>query len=120
MWLYFIKRLHPVALQNTQFGFANYVGLGAALLFLILLAISNDLSLRNLRYPSLEVDTEVGLCRVWIDGSPRNCVSTHRETPSTLGTGFYLHQYCGNGNSDDCIHADGTVSGALKSPSRQG
>jgi sulfoxide reductase heme-binding subunit YedZ len=48
MWMYFFKRLHPLALQNTQFGFANYVGLGAALLFLILLAISNDLSLRNL------------------------------------------------------------------------
>jgi methionine sulfoxide reductase heme-binding subunit len=35
-------------LQNTGFGFANFVGLGATLLFLILLAISNDLSLRTL------------------------------------------------------------------------
>jgi sulfoxide reductase heme-binding subunit YedZ len=48
MWMYFFKHLHPLALQNTQFGFANYVGLGAALLFLMLLAISNDVSLRGL------------------------------------------------------------------------
>jgi sulfoxide reductase heme-binding subunit YedZ len=48
MWMYFFKRLHPLRLQNTQFGFANYVGLGAALLFVMLLAISNDVSLRGL------------------------------------------------------------------------
>jgi len=48
MWMYFFKRLHPLTIQNTEFGFANFVGLGAALLFLILLAISNDLSLRRL------------------------------------------------------------------------
>jgi methionine sulfoxide reductase heme-binding subunit len=48
MWMYFFKHLHPLSLQNTQFGFANYVGLGAAILFLTLLTISNDLSLRKL------------------------------------------------------------------------
>jgi sulfoxide reductase heme-binding subunit YedZ len=48
MWMYFFKRLDPLKLQNTQFGFANYVGLGAALLFVMLLAISNDFSLRSL------------------------------------------------------------------------
>jgi methionine sulfoxide reductase heme-binding subunit len=48
MWMYFFKRLHPFRLQNTLFGFANFTGLGAALLFLMLLAISNDLSLRTL------------------------------------------------------------------------
>jgi len=46
MWMYFLKSLHPLKLQNTQFGFANFTGLGAALLFLMLLAISNDLLLR--------------------------------------------------------------------------
>jgi sulfoxide reductase heme-binding subunit YedZ len=57
MWMYFFKSLHPPTLQNTQFGFANYVGLGAALLFLVLLAISNDFSLRSLgtrRWKSLQ------------------------------------------------------------------
>ena len=49
MWMYFFKGLHPFKLQNTQFGFANFTGLGAALLFLMLLAISNDLSLRTLK-----------------------------------------------------------------------
>jgi methionine sulfoxide reductase heme-binding subunit len=48
MWMYFFKRLHPLRLQNTQFGFANFTGLAAALLFLMLLAISNDFSLRAL------------------------------------------------------------------------
>ena len=48
-WMYFFKRLHPVQLQTTQFGFANFTGLGAALLFLMLMAISNDLSLRAMK-----------------------------------------------------------------------
>lgn len=48
MWMYFFKRLHPLALQKTEFGFANYVGLAAAILFVMLLAISNDFSLRRL------------------------------------------------------------------------
>ena len=46
MWMYFFKRLHPLTPQRGEFGFANYVGLVAALLFLLLLAISNDASLR--------------------------------------------------------------------------
>src|SRR5882757_3562219 len=49
MWMYFFKRLHPLRLQNTQFGFANFTGLAAALLFLMLLALSNDVSLRALK-----------------------------------------------------------------------
>ncbi len=48
MWMYFFARLHPLALQKSAFGFANYTGLGAAFLFCMLLAISNDLSLRGL------------------------------------------------------------------------
>jgi sulfoxide reductase heme-binding subunit YedZ len=51
MWMYFFKTIDPVKLQNTQFGFANFTGLGAALLFLMLLTISNDLSLRVLKPP---------------------------------------------------------------------
>lgn len=49
MWMYFFRQLHPLRIQNTQFGAANYVGLGAALLFLTLLAISNDYALRSLK-----------------------------------------------------------------------
>jgi sulfoxide reductase heme-binding subunit YedZ len=49
MWMYFFKALHPLQLQNTQFGFANFTGLAALLLFLMLLAISNDSSLRTLK-----------------------------------------------------------------------
>lgn len=48
MWMYFFKSLHPLAPQNTLFGFANVAGLAAALIVLVLLAISNDVSLRTL------------------------------------------------------------------------
>ncbi len=57
MWMYFFKGLHPLRVQNTLLGFANYTGLCAALLFVMLLAISNDLSLRRLgknRWKSLQ------------------------------------------------------------------
>lgn len=49
MWMYFFKGLHPLTVQNTKFGLANFTGLGAAMLFMVLLAISNDLSLRTLK-----------------------------------------------------------------------
>src|SRR5258708_12346316 len=45
MWMYFFKSLHPLKLQKTQFGFANLSGLGAALLFLTLFVIPNDIPL---------------------------------------------------------------------------
>lgn len=64
MWMYFFKRLHPLELQNTQFGFANFAGIGAALLFVMLLVISNDISLRALgigRWKSLQRWTYVAL-----------------------------------------------------------
>src|SRR5260370_26820504 len=57
MWMYFLKSLHPLKLQNTQFGFANFTGLRSALLFLMLLVISNDISLHALglrRWKSLQ------------------------------------------------------------------
>jgi sulfoxide reductase heme-binding subunit YedZ len=57
MWMYFVKGFHPFRIQNNQFGLANYAGLLAALLFLMLLAISNDLALRGLgtnRWKSLQ------------------------------------------------------------------
>jgi sulfoxide reductase heme-binding subunit YedZ len=45
-WLYFADEYHHI--RHDAFGFANDSGLIAALLFLLLLAISNDLSLRRL------------------------------------------------------------------------
>jgi len=45
-WLYFVDQDHHV--RHDLFGFGNDTGLIAALLFLLLLAISNDLSLRRL------------------------------------------------------------------------
>jgi sulfoxide reductase heme-binding subunit YedZ len=45
-WLYFVDQHHRV--RHDLFGFGNDTGLVAALLFALLLAISNDLSLRRL------------------------------------------------------------------------
>jgi sulfoxide reductase heme-binding subunit YedZ len=49
MWMYFFSKLHPLKIQNTKFGLANYLGLAAVLLFLGLLAISNDFALRSFK-----------------------------------------------------------------------
>jgi methionine sulfoxide reductase heme-binding subunit len=46
--MYFLTTLHPPRLQMSLFGLANYIGAIATLLFLLLLLISNDLSLRSL------------------------------------------------------------------------
>lgn len=51
MWMYFFRSLHPVRVQTSTFGAANYTGLAAALLFVMLLALSNDWSLRALGTP---------------------------------------------------------------------
>jgi sulfoxide reductase heme-binding subunit YedZ len=57
MWVYFVL---PDTLRFTQwmvFGTANYVGLGATLILLLLLCLSNDASLRALgpaRWKSLQ------------------------------------------------------------------
>jgi methionine sulfoxide reductase heme-binding subunit len=51
MWMYFFKSLHPLRVQAGAFGSANYTGLVAASLFIMLLAISNDWSLRTLGTP---------------------------------------------------------------------
>src|SRR5262249_37524783 len=45
-WLYFVNEHHHV--RTGMFGFGNDTGVVAALLFLMLLAISNDFSLRGL------------------------------------------------------------------------
>src|SRR5215831_20652765 len=55
MWLYFVDEHRRI--RDDWFGFGNDTGLGAALLFLLLVAISNDLSLRGLgtrRWKSLQ------------------------------------------------------------------
>ena len=50
LWKYFVypDADHWIPLRYDLFGFANWTGLAAALLFLLLIAISNDASLRAL------------------------------------------------------------------------
>ena len=55
MWLYFVDTRHH--LRRDVFGFGNYTGVLAALVFALLLALSNDVSLRRLgvdRWKSLQ------------------------------------------------------------------
>ena len=55
MWLYFVDARHH--LRGDAFGFGNYTGAIAALVFALLLALSNDASLRKLgldRWKSLQ------------------------------------------------------------------
>jgi methionine sulfoxide reductase heme-binding subunit len=55
MWLYFMDPSHH--LRRDAFGFGNYTGGIAALVFALLLALSNDVSLRKLgveRWKSLQ------------------------------------------------------------------
>jgi sulfoxide reductase heme-binding subunit YedZ len=50
-WLYFVyppEQAHRLPLRHDSFGAANWTGLGATLVLVILLAISNDVSLRRL------------------------------------------------------------------------
>ena len=60
MWFYFLDpsvRPHPVPLRHDLFGLANFAGLGATIVLLILLVLSNDWSLRALgarRWKSLQ------------------------------------------------------------------
>jgi methionine sulfoxide reductase heme-binding subunit len=48
MWMYFVKVLHPLRVQVSLFGLANYLGAVAMLVLLLLMLISNDLSVRRL------------------------------------------------------------------------
>lgn len=51
-WMYFVREVGgtpDVALRWDLFGFANYTGMGATIILVLLLALSNDLSLRRLK-----------------------------------------------------------------------
>ncbi|CAN5508740.1 hypothetical protein BH24GEM3_BH24GEM3_01080 [soil metagenome] len=52
MWFYFVREVEEtkeLVLRADLFGFANYTGLLATLVLVLLLALSNDLSLRRLK-----------------------------------------------------------------------
>ena len=52
MWMYFVREVEETAdlvLRTDLFGFANYTGLLATFILLLLLALSNDFSLRRLK-----------------------------------------------------------------------
>ena len=71
MWMYFLEKLHPPRIQISVFGFANYLGGIATLLFLLLLLISNDLSLRRLgtlRWKSIQRWSYIAFALIVIHG----------------------------------------------------
>ena len=73
-WLYFVypseeNRLFPI--RYDPFGFANYTGLGATLILTMLLALSNDISLRRFgttRWKSLQRWNYAGCILVVLHG----------------------------------------------------
>ncbi len=102
MWMYFFKGLHPLTVQNTKFGFANFTGLGAAALFLMLLAISNDFSLRTLkarRWKSLQRWTYLAIVLTGAHGIAYQLIEK-RQIPwvlvlSAIMTGIAAVQFLG-------------------------
>jgi sulfoxide reductase heme-binding subunit YedZ len=91
MWMYFFRGLHPLRLQNNAFGFANFVGAGAALLFLMLVAISNDLSLRSMetrRWKSLQRWAYVGFILTVAHGIAFQVVEKRRLPWILIFAGF--------------------------------
>jgi methionine sulfoxide reductase heme-binding subunit len=76
MWLYFVDtRYH---LRRDAFGFGNYTGGFAALVFALLLVLSNDVSLRKLRVERWK-SLQRGVCGSRACCSPLNRVSADRE-----------------------------------------
>jgi methionine sulfoxide reductase heme-binding subunit len=83
MWMYFFKKLHPLVLQRTQFGLANYIGLIAALLFAGLLLLSNDLSLRSFglqRWKALQRTTYFAFALTVLHGWAYQAVEKRKVT----------------------------------------
>jgi methionine sulfoxide reductase heme-binding subunit len=80
-WLYFIDQHHHV--RHDLFGFANDSGLVAALFFVLLLSISNDLSLRRLgtkKWKSLQRWTYVAMALTLAHGVAYQFVEKRQPT----------------------------------------
>ena len=89
MWLYFVDQHHR--LRHDWFGFGNDTGLAAALLFLLLLAISNDLSLRSLgtrRWKSLQRWTYAAVLLTILHGIAYQHVEQRRGAYEVLLAGM--------------------------------
>jgi sulfoxide reductase heme-binding subunit YedZ len=92
MWMYFFKRLHPFRIQDTTFGLANYTGLIAALVFLALLAISNDASLRRLgasRWKSIQQWTYAAFALTIVHGIAYQVIEK-RHLPWVIAAGSII------------------------------
>jgi DMSO/TMAO reductase YedYZ heme-binding membrane subunit len=80
-WLYFIDQHHRV--RYDLFGIGNDSGLLAAVLFLLLLAISNDLSLRRLGTRTWKL-LQRWTCGHGANADARGRVSVRRETAGSI------------------------------------
>ncbi len=81
MWMYFFRSLHPVREQVSTFGAANYTGLAATLVFIMLLALSNDWSLRTLgisRWKRLQQWTYAAFAMTAVHAILFQCVENRR------------------------------------------
>jgi hypothetical protein len=85
MWMYFLKSLHPLKLQNTQFGFANFTGLGAALLSDAFSYLQRSFAPCVQNAP-LEVSPKMDICSFCANSRPWHYLSIDREAPRPLGS----------------------------------
>ena len=88
-WLYFVDQDHHV--RHDLFGFGNDTGLIAALLFLLLLAISNDVSLRRVGYTKMEIAAALDVCRRGAHDSSHGCLPAYRKTGSGIRSNAVVH-----------------------------
>ena len=95
MWMYFFKKLHPSSCKIRNSIWPIFTGLAAALLFLMVLAISNDLSLRAFENAPPEVSPKVYVCGVRADSDPWHCLSIDREAPHPMGSCLCIHHGSG-------------------------
>lgn len=85
-WQYFFyppDPPHALPLRHDPFGFANFTGLGAALVLVLLLGLSNDVALRALgtrRWKALQRWSYVGFALVAVHGTAYQLYE-HRRLP---------------------------------------
>ncbi|MGE5053617.1 MAG: ferric reductase-like transmembrane domain-containing protein [Acidobacteriota bacterium] len=91
MWLYFVDEHGHI--RHDWFGFGNDTGVVAAVLFLLLLAISNDLSLRRLgtrRWKSLQRWTYAAVILTILHGVAYQHVEERRAPYTVLLAGITI------------------------------
>jgi hypothetical protein len=98
-WLYFVNEHHH--LRVGMFGFGNYAGLVAALLFAMLLGNFERLLTEALAGDEVEVVSKVGLCSSSSNGRPCRCIPKCRKTQIAF-LRRHIRGFCRNSHPAAC------------------